>query len=182
MFALSVQAGILKPADLADYRNHPVHIKGSQHVPLPQEAGLTGKLKINRHFTPCPIDDGDELYPNGIFVFNIAKMVEYIQNNPGSITCEEVLVKDFSRGFSKFKESHLETVDVSRPVIVAEISPGRFNVIDGNHRMEKARRSGMETISAYKVSPEVHLQFLTTEKGYLAYVEYWNGKLKESKR
>jgi hypothetical protein len=146
------------------------------------EVGLTRKLRINRHFTACPIDDGDELYPNGIFVFNITKMAEYIQNNPNSNSCEEVRVKDFSEGSSKINESHLATVDVSKPVIVAEISPGRFNVIDGNHRMEKARRSGMKTISAYKVSPEVHLQFLTTEKGYLAYVEYWNNKLKESRR
>ena len=34
----------------------------------------TRKLKTNRRFTPCPIDDEDELYPNGIFVFNITKM------------------------------------------------------------------------------------------------------------
>jgi Fic family protein len=36
MFAPSVQSGILKPADLAGYRNQPVYIRGSQHVPLPQ--------------------------------------------------------------------------------------------------------------------------------------------------
>lgn len=135
------------------------------------------KLKINKHFTPCPIDDEDEMYPNGIFVFNITKMAEYLRNN--NITCEEVLVKEFSRGFSKFKEDYLATVDVTRPIIVAEISPGRYNVIDGNHRMEQARRMGIETLPAYKISPDQHLQFLTTEQGYLAYIEYWNSKLKE---
>lgn len=36
MFAPSVQSGILKPTDLAGYRNQPVYIRGSQHVPLPQ--------------------------------------------------------------------------------------------------------------------------------------------------
>lgn len=36
MFTPSVQAGILKPVDLAGYRNQPVYIRGSQHVPLPQ--------------------------------------------------------------------------------------------------------------------------------------------------
>jgi Fic family protein len=36
MFAPSVQSGILKPADLAGYRNQPVYIRGSQYVPLPQ--------------------------------------------------------------------------------------------------------------------------------------------------
>lgn len=38
MFSPSVQSGILKPADLAGYRNQQVYIKGSQHVPLPQSA------------------------------------------------------------------------------------------------------------------------------------------------
>ena len=142
---------------------------------------MTRKLKINRRFTPCPIEDEDELYPNGIFVFNITKMTEYVLKNP-DIACEEVLVKDFISSFSKCNESHLPTVDVTKPVILAEIAPGRFNVIDGNHRMEQAKRSGVERIPTYKVGPEVHLQFLTTEEGYLAYVEYWNDKLKALKR
>lgn len=137
---------------------------------------MNRKLKINKNFKPCTIDDGDELYPNGIFVYNITKMAEFIQNQ--KITCEEVLVRDYSRGSSKFKVEHLEAVDVAKPVIVAEISPGRYNVIDGNHRMEKARRLGLEKIKAYKLSPEQHLQFLTTENGYRAYIAYWNSKLK----
>ena len=116
--------------------------------------------------------------PDGLPVHEI---FEYIQKN-SDITCEEVLVKDFISSFSKCNESHLPTVDVTKPVILAEIAPGRFNVIDGNHRMEQAKRSGVERIPAYKVGPKVHLQFLTTEKGYLAYVEYWNDKLKASKR
>ncbi len=38
MFAPSVTAGILKPADLAGYRNHRVHIRKSMHVPPGCEA------------------------------------------------------------------------------------------------------------------------------------------------
>lgn len=138
---------------------------------------MTRKLR-KKKFTPCPVDDGDEMYPNGIFVFNISKMTDFIRNN--RFPCEEIQVKDFN-SHSKFNEEHLPTVDVSKPVIVAEISPGRFNVIDGNHRMEKARRMGLETLPAYRIGPEQHIQFLTTEKGYLAYIEYWNGKLKDQR-
>jgi len=140
---------------------------------------LNRKLKTIKNFKPCSIDDGDELYPNGIFNFNITKMAEFILNQ--NIPCEEVKVRDYSRGSSKWKEDHVEMVDVAKPIIVAEISPGRYNVIDGNHRMEKARRLGLEKIPAYKLCPEQHLQFLTTENGYLAYIEYWNGKLKEKR-
>jgi len=143
-------------------------------------SGLSRKLKIDSRYTPCSVEDGDELFPNGIFVFNITKMTEYIMRS--RIPCEEVQARDFSRGTSKFKEEHLAVVDIARPLIVAEISPGRYNVIDGNHRIEKARRLGMETIRVYRLGPEQHMWFLTTGQGYSAYVDYWNGKLKDVKR
>jgi Fic family protein len=38
MFAPGVTAGILRPADLAGYRNGPVYIRRSMHVPLSREA------------------------------------------------------------------------------------------------------------------------------------------------
>ncbi len=138
------------------------------------------KLKFNKRFSPCPVDDGDELYPNGIFVFNITKMAKFIEDH--GIQLEEVMVRDFSRGSSKWKEDYVETVDVTRPVIVAEIAPGRYSVVDGNHRMEKARRLGLESLRAYRIGPDQHLKFLTTEQGYKAYIEYWNDKLKQQKQ
>lgn len=38
LFAPSVGIGLLKPSDLAGYRNGPVYIKGSKHVPLNRDA------------------------------------------------------------------------------------------------------------------------------------------------
>jgi hypothetical protein len=38
LFAPSVTSGLLKPSDLAGYRNRPVYIKGSRHVPPNHEA------------------------------------------------------------------------------------------------------------------------------------------------
>lgn len=38
LFSPSVKAGILKPEQLAGYRNQPVFIRGSMHTPLPKEA------------------------------------------------------------------------------------------------------------------------------------------------
>lgn len=135
-------------------------------------------LKIDNDFTPCPVADGDELFPNGIFVFNITKIIEYIQKNSDSVAFEEVAVGDFSRGFSSINESHVGSVDISKPVILAEISPGRYNLIDGHHRMEKARRMGINSVRAYKLNVQQHMRFLISEESYVAYVGYWNSKLK----
>jgi len=136
------------------------------------------KLEVNENFIPCPVNKGDELFPNGIFVFNITKMLEHIKKNSDEIDLVEVTVADFPKSFSSTDESHVDSVDVNRPVLLAEISPGHYNLIDGNHRMEKARRRGISRIFAYRLNVKQHIEFLTERTAYLSYVEYWNGKLK----
>ena len=138
---------------------------------------MVDKLKIDKHFVPCPVDEGDELFANGIFEFNITKMTDYVLCDPARVTLDEVTVGDFFVNHSTINESHLASVELSQPIIVAEIAPGRYNVIDGNHRMEKARRAGISKLAAYKVSPEQHMKFLICKESYVAYVEYWNSKL-----
>ena len=136
------------------------------------------KLTVDEDFVPCPVKKGDELYPNGIFVFSITKMIEYIRDNNDKIELVEVTVADFPRAFSTIDESHVDSVDVSQPVLLAEISPGRYNLIDGNHRMDKARKMGISHILAYKLNVKQHMAFLTEKKAYISYIEYWNEKLK----
>lgn len=140
---------------------------------------MVKKFSIDKNFVPCPVNDGDELYPNGIFVFNITKMIECIHNSPADITLEMVAVEGFYKGSFPLDESYVDNVDVSRPVIMAEIAPGRYNLIDGNHRMQKARRGGVKSVSAYKLNATQHMKFLTTKKGYESYIEYWNSKLRQ---
>ena len=144
-----------------------------------KECCLERTLKIDDDFTACPIADGDELFPNGIFEFNITKIMEYIQKNSDNIPLVEVAVSDFCKDFSSINDSYVDTVDIYKPVILAEISPGRYNLIDGNHRMEKARRLRINKIRAYKLDAVHHMKFLTSKKAYAIYVEYWNSKLKE---
>ena len=139
---------------------------------------MAKKLKTCAHFTPCPVETGDELYANGIFEFNITKMIEYIEKNLDRVALDEIAVSDFFEVSSSIDKRHMATVDISQPIIVAEISPSRYNVIDGNHRMEKARGMGIENMPAHKLGPEQHTKFLTSERAYVAYIEYWNSKLK----
>jgi hypothetical protein len=136
------------------------------------------KLKFDDGFEPCPVAEGDELFPNGIFVFNITKMKEYILLNPDIFIPETIDVKGQYGNFLSINESHMPNVESSEPVILAEITPGRFNLIDGQHRMEKARRIGQNKIKAYKVNVEYHQRFLVTKKAYQAFVGYWNDKAK----
>jgi hypothetical protein len=133
-------------------------------------------LSIDNNFTPCPESDGDEFYPNGMFVFNITKMTEHIMDNPEVFVPEEVAVKEFHK-FLSLNESHVDSVDISKPIIIAEIAPSRFNLIDGQHRVEKAHRLGIKAIKAYKLNVHQHISFLTSRKAYEIYVEYWNSKI-----
>ena len=140
---------------------------------------MVKKFSIDKNFVPCSVNNEDELYSNGIFEFNITKIIGYIHSNLADIALETVAVEGFYKGSSSLDESHVDNVDVSQPVIMAEISPGRYNLIDGHHRAQKARKIGVKNLSAYKLNAEQHIKFLTTRRGYEAYIEYWNNKLRQ---
>ncbi len=125
----------------------------------------THLLNVDASFTPCPIHDRDELFPNGIFEFNITRMLEYLENSPNDIDLAEVAASDFHAGFSSIDELHVELVDISRPVVLAEISPEHYNLIDGHHRMEKARRLGTSMMRAYKLTMPLHAPDFTLAVG-----------------
>jgi hypothetical protein len=135
------------------------------------------KFKINKKFKPLPKEENDEFYPNGIFEFNITKLLIFIKANPDTFQPEKVPVKA-ARTFpsSSLNESTIQSANIAEPIILAEIAPDRFNVIDGNHRLEKAYRDEVSMILAYKVRAEQHVAFLTSVTAYEKYIEYWNSK------
>ena len=136
------------------------------------------KFEVDENFEPCPVMDGDELCPNGIFVFNITKMKEFIYSRPDVFVPEDIDVKGEHSSCISVNEEQMPNVELSEPVILAEIAPNSFNLIDGRHRMEKARRMGIEKIKAYKMNAVYLPDFIIIKKGYLAFVDYWNYRLK----
>jgi hypothetical protein len=138
------------------------------------------KLKLDKTFRPCPLDEGDEAYPNGIFEFNITRLLTFIDSHPEDFPLESVSVADIpDYGSSRLDEATVRSADLSRPVLLAEIAPGRHNLIDGHHRVAKARRDGVPTVHARRIACPRHVPFLTSAAAYEKYVEYWNSKVKE---
>jgi len=133
----------------------------------------------DKTFSPAEIREGDEYFVNGIFEFNITRMIEHIKSNPEKFIPENVSVSEFYNYFSVIDEEYIDSVIIDEPVILAEIAPGRYNLIDGNHRMEKVKRLDYKYLMAYKLSAEEHVKFLTTRDSYVKYISYWNDKLIE---
>lgn len=91
---------------------------------------MAQKPKVDNNFTPCRVDDGDELFPNGIFEFNVTRILEHIAAHPTEIDLVELDVKDFCQEHSVLEQSRVESVNPSRPVVLAEIAPGHYNLAD----------------------------------------------------
>jgi hypothetical protein len=135
------------------------------------------KLKLNKKFVPAPRNIGDELFPNGFFEFNITELIKFIYEN--QIQPQWVKVNSLSMlGIDRLDEVTVGNADLTIPIILAEISPDNFNVIDGHQRLGRARRECADEIMAYKISVEQHINFLTSVMAYESYVHYWNEKLK----
>jgi hypothetical protein len=141
----------------------------------------TRKLKRQYDYIPCVAMVGEEIYPNGIFKFNITCILEHIGNGNLSPEFEELEVRNWhTNTLSVINEAHLPSVDCSQPVILGEISPGRYNIIDGHHRIEKAHRKNLPYVPAYKLKMEQLINYFIDLRGYNAFVDYWNSKLESS--
>ncbi|WP_245843816.1 hypothetical protein [Oceanobacillus rekensis] len=137
------------------------------------------KFKMNIDYKPLPVNERDEIFRNGIFLFNISRIMEHI--NKGDLDVEEEQI-DINEWFkthwhTSVNEDHLPTVDITQPTLQAEISPNIHVIIDGNHRIEKAFRDGVSCIHSYKMSGEQLVAYLKDVRGYEAYIKYWNSKL-----
>jgi hypothetical protein len=53
---------------------------------------------------PASVDEGDELFLNGIFEFNITKMLQFINDNKDKIVLESIAVKDYRDSVSRLDE------------------------------------------------------------------------------
>jgi hypothetical protein len=104
----------------------------------------------------------------------------YIDTCAERFPIECVLVDNFpAYGSSHLNEGTVRAADLSRPILLAEIAPGRFNVIDGNHRLARARRESVQMVPARRVRCPDHVPFLISDWAYEKYVEYWNSKLED---
>jgi hypothetical protein len=83
------------------------------------------KLKLDKTFQPCPAELGDELYPNGIFEFNITRILAFVATHVERFPIERVEVDDIANyGSENLDEEAIATADLCRPILLAEISPG----------------------------------------------------------
>lgn len=126
-----------------------------------------------------PLEEGEEFYLVGIFEFNITKLLAFIQEHLDAFHIEACSIRK-TRVFSSknLDEASIQKANLSNPILLGEISPNNFDVIDGKHRLERAYRDGRQTILAYRIFAEQHIRFLTSIKAYKIYVRYWNDKVK----
>lgn len=148
---------------------------------LPCPNSVLVRLDLDPFFRPCEPVDGDEIYPNGIFEFNITRLSAYI-GAAGKFHAERVALDElpYAGNSARLNELDVLAADLTRPVILAEIAPHRYNLIDGHHRVAKARREGVASIPAYRIRCPEHMTFLTSIRAYEAYVEYWNSKVDDA--
>lgn len=137
-------------------------------------------------------DDRTEWFSNGIYNYNVSRMIsdlaKYELDPNGSyrmfneaLKLEIQVQKAIDRigNLGNLHDEHVEAADLNRPIIFAEVAPDVYNLIDGHHRLAKAKHTGIETLQAYFIPAFIAVMFLGSEEEYCDYVKYWNSKVEE---
>ena len=136
-------------------------------------------------------DDQEEWFPNGIFNYNVSRMIRdleaYEKDSAGvswlyaavriSVSVEEVF--NYYHDMGELEEEHIQAADLNRPLIFVELAPDCFNLVDGHHRLEKARREGLSELPAWTVGSHTAVHYLGSEYEYSKYTGYWNCKIED---
>jgi hypothetical protein len=102
----------------------------------------------------------DEIFEGGYANWNITKLRCHLKDRHFQIYSlnkeqyEKLITND-----QKIVESKIDHVDLSEPIIVAKFKDDLHLVIDGLHRLRKAKNNNEENIYAYIVPKEVHKCF-----------------------
>ncbi|RAZ69645.1 ParB N-terminal domain-containing protein [Planococcus maitriensis] len=142
------------------------------------------KLKENPNFIPCvPVVD-DETFGGFPFTWNITRAESWIEENLDQVERSFVQVALPSPGADSdfLDEAWIPEADLTKPILAVRMRPEFFKLIDGNHRVAKARRMGVTELPAYYLTEQQHRQFFTREQADGLYVKYWNEKLEQVER
>lgn len=142
------------------------------------------ELKVNPAFISCKPVPGDEMLGGFPFNWNVSRALEWIQENLDVVELSVVKIGPAGPGVdsANLDEDFLQQADLTKPLIMVRMRPEFFRLIDGNHRVAKARHQGIAELPAYYLTPEQHRQFFTSEDMDKRYVDYWNDKLKFFKK
>ncbi len=127
-----------------------------------------------RAFSPIPLQAGQEYLAIGPYEWHITALKQYLRQVFALRYLRFVRVERYMHPYLQVDEQHMEQVNVLSPVILAELYPGEYVVIDGQHRLSKASRMERERILAYKVPAAIHAHFMTTLEAHEAFVHYHN--------
>ncbi|MBU9673917.1 ParB N-terminal domain-containing protein [Planococcus sp. CP5-4] len=142
------------------------------------------KIKANRNFTPCvPVVD-DETFGGFPFTWNITSAQSWIEQNFDQVEQSVVQVAPLSTGLDSdsLDEAWIPQADLTKPLLVVRMRPEVFKLIDGNHRVAKARRLGITELPSYYLTEQQHRQFFTRQQSDTMYVDYWNEKVEQVER
>ena len=100
----------------------------------------TRKIKFTKNYKPAVSNPDDEIYPNGIFKFNISKILMDIKTGKIEVKSGSLNPKEWYKSHIQgvINKEHIPNVNTAKPILLGEIRPDYWTVIDGNHRLYKA--------------------------------------------
>ncbi|WP_438315426.1 ParB N-terminal domain-containing protein [Sporosarcina sp. FA9] len=140
------------------------------------------KLIVNENFKPYLAKSDDEVLGGFPFAWNISELEKWLGLHSDKVVCSTVKVSPTSLHMVTLTEAHIPTVDLSKPVIAVRNRPDMYRLIDGQHRVEKARRNGLAELPAYYINEIQHRQFFIHPKADQNYVDYYNEKFKTGEK
>ncbi len=98
---------------------------------------------------------------NGIIIWDVTSILEDIQNHPDNYPIQYLPTARLAEhNEARISRTQAMLTDISKPLVVAELSKGRLLLIDGNHRLFKAAALGLKKVPCYYLPQKQQQHFI----------------------
>ncbi|MGV2885936.1 hypothetical protein [Paenibacillus taichungensis] len=121
-------------------------------------------IKLNKFVPRKPNYKDEQFYYAGIW-WNISSILEYIQAKgmqPREYAMDQLRT---ANDLVEVDHEYAITTDLSRPGIIIQLTRGHILMVDGHHRLHRAIVENRSTYSAYYLSLEEQIHFITDREG-----------------
>jgi len=136
-----------------------------------------GFKRKKKDYEPAWQTNDDEIFHFGALRWNVTKMKQWIKENVDSLDILDIPVEPwavFIENVIRHREDHIDEVNIAEPLIAVEMLEDSIIVVDGAHRILKAKKLGIENLKTYFLPFDLQVQFLINEWEYEQAITMWN--------
>lgn len=125
-----------------------------------KQLSIEESIRLNKFVERKPDRKDEQFFYFGVW-WNISEMIKYIEQTGKAVFQYSMSQLEGAGYMVDIDEDYAKTADLTKPGIIIQLTSKHILLVDGNHRLYRAKFEGKQTFNAYYLTLEEQTHFIT---------------------